>query len=653
MHSSSLRLSQWLFIIALAMTLVQCNKSASYNKFIDPELLRIARLCDERNTDSLFVYLTHQQPSLRAEAAYAFASIRDPRAIDKLHKTLQDPVAEVRAVAAYALGQTLHPSSIQPLASQLRSEGDVNCVIAIAEALGKIGGALHASGSAPEMIESAANAIYNIEKTDSIAVHAKAKGAFWLHNSGWQDMRFMNSLAGMYVNQNTINRRMIAYAMGRYRGDWHADTLKAERFLKHLTSETDTLCIVAAMPVVGKTISRYASSLIEKFLNPKATSNELIIAACRAASNHSWVDATPLLPLVKHSNTSVAETACFALEKKELNTENLAYLHSAELELGVPMQGSLARLLHTHGERFPIDQWTAKLDAIADIYDRVHCIRTLGCSGTSATICLDRALKESNILLANAYVEAFIESHKQSDFPTNIDYALALKELIQKYDIGITALCAAECRAIELKAEEKSMLNSTLNKALIPLQLPRELETANEIIKTLNAWGITPMEEKKAALNHPIDWNLVKSIPRKQQARITTKKGEIIIELHVEDAPGSVASFVQLVRSGFYDGKYFHRVVPNFVIQGGCPRGDGMGGTDYTLRSEFRLHDYRTGSVGLASSGPDTESCQWFINHIPTPHLEGRYTIFGHVTDGMSVVDQIQIGDSIERIELI
>ena len=653
MHSSSIQLGRWLCFLAAAVALIQCSKPSSHNKFIDPELLRVAQFCDERNTDSLFAYLTHQQPSLRIEAAYAFASMRDPRAIDKLHKTLQDPVAEVRAVAAYALGQTLHPNSIQPLAIQLQFEGDSNCIIAIAEALGKIGGALHASGSAPEMIEAAAHAVYNIEKSDSISVHAKAKCAFWLHNSGWQDMRFMNSLAGMYAEQNIINRRMIAYAMGRYRGDWHADTLKAERFLKYLISETDTLCIVAAMPIAGKTNSQYAATLIKRVLNSKATSSELLITACRAASNHSLVDATPLLPLVKHSNSSVAESACTALEKKKLNVQNLAYLHSAELELGVRMQGSLARLLHTHGEPFPINQWTAKLDAIADIYDRVHCIRTLGCSGSSAAICLDRALNESNILLANAYVEAFIESHKQSDFPTNIDYAIALNELIQKYDIGIIALCAAECRAVELKDEEKSMLNSTLNKALLPLQLPRELETANEIIKTLNAWGITPMEEKKAAHNHPIDWKLVKSIPRKQQARITTSKGEVIIELHVEEAPGSVASFVQLVRSGFYDGKYFHRVVPNFVIQGGCPRGDGMGGTDYTLRSEFRLHDYRTGSVGLASSGPDTESCQWFINHIPTPHLEGRYTIFGHVTNGMSVVDQIQIGDRIERIELI
>ena len=125
------------------------------------------------------------------------------------------------------------------------------------------------------------------------------------------------------------------------------------------------------------------------------------------------------------------------------------------------------------------------------------------------------------------------------------------------------------------------------------------------------------------------------------------------MDLHINDAPGSVASFVKLVKEGFYDNKHFHRVIPNFVIQGGCPRGDGMGGTDYTLRSEFALHDYSPGAVGLASSGPDTESCQWFVSHISTPHLEGRYTIFAHVSSGLDIVRKINVGDQITKIELL
>ncbi|AKQ47725.1 peptidylprolyl isomerase [Rufibacter radiotolerans] len=140
---------------------------------------------------------------------------------------------------------------------------------------------------------------------------------------------------------------------------------------------------------------------------------------------------------------------------------------------------------------------------------------------------------------------------------------------------------------------------------------------------------------------------------KNQKARLKTSKGDIIFELLVEDAPGSVANFVELLEKGFYNGKNFHRVVPNFVAQGGCPRGDGWGSTDYAIRSEFADLNYLEGYVGMASAGKDTESCQWFITHSPTPHLDGKYTIFAKVVKGMDVVHQLNIGDRIEKVELV
>ncbi|AIZ65039.1 peptidylprolyl isomerase [Hymenobacter sp. DG25B] len=142
-------------------------------------------------------------------------------------------------------------------------------------------------------------------------------------------------------------------------------------------------------------------------------------------------------------------------------------------------------------------------------------------------------------------------------------------------------------------------------------------------------------------------------MPAYQKAVVHTSKGPVTLVLLVEQAPGSVASFVQLVKAGFYNQKNFHRVVPNFVVQGGCPRGDGWGSSDYNLRSEFADLRYNEGAVGLASAGKDTESCQWFITHSPTPHLDGRYTIFAQVDRGMEVVSQLAIGDTIDRIELL
>jgi len=130
-----------------------------------------------------------------------------------------------------------------------------------------------------------------------------------------------------------------------------------------------------------------------------------------------------------------------------------------------------------------------------------------------------------------------------------------------------------------------------------------------------------------------------------RHAVIRTKHGDIEIELFGDDATQVVATFIRLAQSGFYDRLNFHRVVPNFVIQGGCPRGDGWGDPGYNVRSEFNQYRYERGMVGIAHSGKDTGGCQFFITHSPQPHLDGRYTIFGKVTKGMEIVDLIAQGD--------
>ena len=133
---------------------------------------------------------------------------------------------------------------------------------------------------------------------------------------------------------------------------------------------------------------------------------------------------------------------------------------------------------------------------------------------------------------------------------------------------------------------------------------------------------------------------------------LETSKGEIEIRCFADDAPIHVASFVKLVREGFYDGLIWHRVVSNFVIQGGDPRGDGWGSAGFTLRDEINTRRYGRGAVGMPTAGKDTGGCQLFITHIPTPHLDGNYTIFGQVISGMQVVDAIEVGDSIVRARL-
>ncbi|MEL6945377.1 MAG: peptidylprolyl isomerase, partial [Bacteroidota bacterium] len=161
----------------------------------------------------------------------------------------------------------------------------------------------------------------------------------------------------------------------------------------------------------------------------------------------------------------------------------------------------------------------------------------------------------------------------------------------------------------------------------------------------------TTYEEKKPDFNHSIDWSIVDKLNEETRATIETEKGTITLKFYNDLAPASVANFVQLAESGYFDGKNFHRVVPNFVIQGGCNRGDGYGAENFSIRSELPPIRYeRAGMIGMASAGLHTEGTQFFITHSPTLHLNGKYTIFAEVVDGMQVVHDIQIGDKIERV---
>ncbi len=139
-----------------------------------------------------------------------------------------------------------------------------------------------------------------------------------------------------------------------------------------------------------------------------------------------------------------------------------------------------------------------------------------------------------------------------------------------------------------------------------------------------------------------------------KQARIETAKGTITLELFHQEAPGTVANFEKLANSGFYDGITFHRVIPNFMIQGGCPRGDGTGGPGYTIPCETdgNPHQHERGSLSMAHAGRNTGGSQFFICHTPQPHLNGRHTVFGRVTDGLEVVDAIRAGDRMSSVRV-
>jgi cyclophilin family peptidyl-prolyl cis-trans isomerase len=147
-------------------------------------------------------------------------------------------------------------------------------------------------------------------------------------------------------------------------------------------------------------------------------------------------------------------------------------------------------------------------------------------------------------------------------------------------------------------------------------------------------------------------WQPLVSPPVSPHAFIETDRGTIEIELAVLDAPQTVANFIALAGRGFFNGLAIHRVVPDFVVQGGDPRGDGQGGPGYTIRDELNERPYLRGTVGMALDWEDTGGSQFFITHSPQPHLDARYTAFGFVVAGMDVVDKIAPWDVIRRVRI-
>jgi cyclophilin family peptidyl-prolyl cis-trans isomerase len=160
---------------------------------------------------------------------------------------------------------------------------------------------------------------------------------------------------------------------------------------------------------------------------------------------------------------------------------------------------------------------------------------------------------------------------------------------------------------------------------------------------------------RPAIAGRPVDtpeWQALVNPKFSPHAFIETDKGEIEIELAVLDAPLTVDNFMTLARKGFFRGVAIHRVVPDFVVQDGDPRGDGEGGPGYTIRDEINQRPYLRGTVGMALDWEDTGGSQFFITHSPQPHLDARYTVFGHVVAGMDVVDRLAVGDIVRGVRI-
>ena len=212
----------------------------------------------------------------------------------------------------------------------------------------------------------------------------------------------------------------------------------------------------------------------------------------------------------------------------------------------------------------------------------------------------------------------------------------------------------ARLALINAIAKYKTLQATNIIKSSLNDPDQRVRRRAADALRQMGAGGEEVPAEAASAPHDQAYYARVRHLMDKQvTVTFHTSKGIIKVEMFAHDSPMTVDNFIELAKKKYFDSIVFHRIVPNFVAQGGDPRGDGNGGPGYQIRCEINTHLYRRGSVGMALSGKDTGGSQFFFCHSPQPHLDGGYTVFGQVIAGMEAVDKLTRGDVIERVEVV
>jgi cyclophilin family peptidyl-prolyl cis-trans isomerase/HEAT repeat protein len=631
-----------------------------------PEFQRIADFQDQQLADSLYTFFHDERPTLRYLSARAFASMRSPEAIDSLARLLQDPVDRVRAIAAYAIGQSGAAAGERYLLRAFERNDTAGhyrlANRAILEAVGKI-------GTEPTLADLATVSTY--EPTDTALLEGQALGIYRyaLRNiTNEAGTKRMISLAtdGQYP---TSVRLIAANYLYRATG-LKLDTSAVPLLKNALATATDPRIRMVLVVALGKTKADQAMpALLQQYKQEndyRVRSNLL-----RAFANFPYDSVkTTVREALKSSNASEARRAAQFFIEHGISDDATQYWQWAKDSLPWQVQIPLYQAANRHLPAYSVNsrdginaelrRW---LGNSTSVYEKSALLKALAEFGWNYKYIYREGAPSSSPVIRTATMEALSRISGRPDFRAffGAGYRSVRRELLGMYleamqtgDPGMIAVAAEALRNENLKFDALMSNTIILEEALKKLELPKEIETYNQLQQTIAyVKGEEAPEPKTPAYNHPIDWAMLDDLSEDRLVTINTNRGAITLEMMPEFAPGTVANFIALVRQGFYQDKTIHRVVPNFVIQAGCPRGDGYGSLDYTIRSELPpLYYDEAGYVGMASAGNHTECTQFFITHSPTPHLDGEYTIFARVTDGLEVVHQTQVGDRIKNIEL-
>ena len=626
------------FFAFVCLLLFECS-SPRPNKFSDSTILAIADFQDRRQTDSLINYLLNKNPDYRSEAALALASVQDSSASLQLGTMLlEDPSLHARIHAAFALGQTGGNAAVNALIPAL-TDSSSEVVSEVLQALGKT--------ISPRDITS----LFNFQPKDSIQEHGLAWAFYFAGVRGLADSTIAKQAASfLSITYNTSVRLGAAHFFNR------ATNLKwipVHELMRAATEDKNTFVRMAATMALRKVDTEEHLSAIKQILTTDSDYRVRVNAARVAgAKSNNERDELVLLAL-QDENAQVAVAAAEAIQKDFKKQDELLALARSTKNFRV--QSTLFKTLLNRSPELAQEIQNAYAKASND-YHKAGLLTALSSDLNSHSF-LAKALIESKIpVIKTSAAHALATLNRINQFNSELKpvFATTYKNALLDADpgvIGIIASCLADS-TLDYKSVIKDY--SFLQEAKKKLTLPKDYDAIQPLDEALAYFeGRKKPEAAKNVFNHPINWDLVKIIPKNQRVQILTNKGEIMLTLLVEEAPGSVANFVDLVNQNYFDGRFVHRVVPNFVIQTGCNRGDGFGSEAYSIRSEFSLRRYEEGSVGMASAGKDTEGTQWFITHSPTHHLDGSYTLFANVESGMDAVHKMEVGDKIISVLML
>jgi cyclophilin family peptidyl-prolyl cis-trans isomerase/HEAT repeat protein len=608
-----------LLTLLVACTTAEQTREVSPNRWSDERLWPVLEAQEHRDTQTLCAQLGDSSASVREAAALAFASVQDSASVGCLLKALTDPVAGVRSTAIFALGFIADSLVVQRMAEVAVNERDTIVQRAFLSASFL---AMQRNG----MLKDPNAILYYL---DSGIGHERARAADVLR-------RLPDSTLSLIVDE--IRDRIPAHSadvrqflvLGLAKA---VDQRQWPYLERSMVLDQDRGVRVNAL----RALARVENPGIDTLLLAMTAVPPLEIAALEILEGREMLPVRACLdPILPGMDQGV-----------RIRLLGLALDHAGE-ELADSIRLVLQSV--TASGNSPYHR-AAAIRALANAPEPGYKDELLSLMQSDAPSIVRQAAFEGLVGITKAIMERsrYASAQDQYDQLGNV-----VKLAIRTSDPGLI------CAAAELLREEEPgtirlLLPASMDEnAIASLHTLRDMEAVQLLQQAIaKRNGLTPPANTAPAFNHPIAPAKLRTLPQGQRYRITTAKGNIILATDVNECPGSSLAFDSLVTAGYYNGKAFHRMVPNFVAQGGCPRGDGYGGMPWTLRTEIGRKLFTAGSVGLASAGRDTESCQFFITHSATPHLDGRYTRFGVVVEGMDIVWQLQVGDVMDKVERV